>query len=119
MTMNQMARLRRAYQSSGSNAGEHHRTIFAKYHHGAWYFTREAKSGATSVRCANLMALAKGVPHVSQSYKPMVRRMETKQPASNFPVILKRTDKSVCATLTAGFVAQTLLSVRLRTTAIT
>src|SRR5713226_3593105 len=111
MAMNQMARLRRANQSSGSNAGENHRTRFATYHHGAWYFTRDAKSGATSVRCANLMALAKGVPQVSQSYAPMVRRMETRQPASNFPVLLNRTDKSVCATLAAGFVAQTLLSV--------
>ena len=67
MTMNQMARLRRAYQSSGSSAGEHQRTMFARYHHGAWYFTREAKSGSTIVRCANLIALEKGVPQVSQS----------------------------------------------------
>src|SRR3954470_18722609 len=67
MTMNQMARLRRAYQSSGSSAGEHQRRMLAMYHHGAWYFTRDAKSGSTSVRWANLIALEKGVPQVSQS----------------------------------------------------
>ena len=67
ITMNQMARLRRAYQSSGSSAGEHQRTMFAMYHHGAWDFTRDAKSGSTSVRCANLIALEKGAPQVSQS----------------------------------------------------
>jgi len=60
--MNQIARLRRAYQSNGSSSGEHQRTRFAKYHHGAWYFTRDAKSGATSVRWANLMKLENGAP---------------------------------------------------------
>src|SRR5579884_2355902 len=45
---------RRANHSSGKSVGAHQRTMFRKYQMGDWYFTREAKSGATSVRCANL-----------------------------------------------------------------
>src|SRR4051812_47601047 len=58
----------RATHSSGSIVGAHQRAMFAMYHHGAWYFTRDAKSGATSVSRANRMTLANGAPQVIQSY---------------------------------------------------
>src|SRR5438067_1131943 len=70
----------RAKYKSGSSVGAHQRWRFNKYQSGDWYFTRDAKSGSTSVSRANFATDENGLPQVIQSYMPTAIVMDTIAP---------------------------------------
>ena len=65
--------------------------MFNRYQSGDWYFIRDAKSGSTSVRCANLMTLENGTPQVIQSYRPTVSAIDAKVPSAARDPLRQRT----------------------------